>query len=108
MSLIDQKDKISHLKAISNFYKFIALNGFKSKLNLYQSHGYCMRNEYKRICIYPKDIALITGKSYRQSIRLLNKIKEDLNKPTNHFVSITEFCQFTGLNYEQVKPLIIG
>jgi hypothetical protein len=67
-----------------------------------------MKSEPKRVCIYPKDIQRITGKSYRQSIRLLNKIKEDLNKPANNFVSVHEFCGYTGLKYEQVEQHIVG
>lgn len=67
-----------------------------------------MKMEKKRICIYPKDIQCITGKSYRQSARLLQKIRSDLNKGENEFVSIEEFCQYTSLKIEQVKPLIIG
>jgi len=67
-----------------------------------------MKNENKRLCIYPKDIQRITGKSYRQSIRMLQKIREDLNKTQNELVSIEEFCQYTSLKKEQVEPLIIG
>ena len=67
-----------------------------------------MKSELKRVCIYPKDIQRITGKSYRQSTRLLQKIKVDLNKPSNNFVSVEEFCQYTGLKYEQVEPHIVG
>ena len=67
-----------------------------------------MKNEPKRICIYPKDIQRITGKSYRQSTRLLQKIREDLNKPLNNFISVEEFCQYTGLKKEQVEQHIIG
>lgn len=67
-----------------------------------------MRTENKRLCIYPKDIQRITGKSYRQSIRLLQKIRKELNKLQNEFVSIEEFCQYTSLKIEQVGPLIIG
>jgi len=65
-----------------------------------------MKNEPKKICIYPKDIQRITGKSYRQSTRMLQKIKEDLNKSAENFVSIREFCSYTGLNYEEVFPTI--
>lgn len=39
-----------------------------------------MSTETKRLCIYPKDIQRITGKSYRQSARILQKIRSDLNK----------------------------
>ena len=67
-----------------------------------------MKTENKRLCIYPKDIQRITGKSYRQSIRLLQKIRKELNKLENEFVSIEEFCQYTSLKIEQVEPLIIG
>ncbi|MDP3680082.1 MAG: hypothetical protein Q8R22_04545 [Flavobacterium sp.] len=67
-----------------------------------------MRTDNKRLCIYPKDIQRITGKSYRQSIRLLQKIRKELNKLQNEFVSIEEFCQYTSLKMEQVEPLIIG
>lgn len=66
-----------------------------------------MKSENKRLCIYPKDIQRITGKSYRQSLRLLNKIRRDLSKLENEFVSIEEFCQYTSLKYEQVMTLII-
>ncbi|EIA08592.1 hypothetical protein SAMN05444338_11447 [Flavobacterium degerlachei] len=67
-----------------------------------------MRAKNKRLCIYPKDIQRITGKSYRQSIRLLQKMRIKLNKLEDEFVSIEEFCQFTSLKIEQVEPLIIG
>lgn len=67
-----------------------------------------MRAKNKRLCIYPKDIQRITGKSYRQSIRLLQNIRKELNKLQNEFVSVEEFCQYTSLKMEQVEPLIIG
>jgi hypothetical protein len=66
-----------------------------------------MKTENKRLCIYPKDIQRVTGKSYRQSIRLLQKIRKELNKLENEFVSIEEFCQYTSLKYEQVMNLIV-
>jgi protein associated with RNAse G/E len=64
-----------------------------------------MKKENKRLCIYPKDIQRITGKSYRQSIRLLQKIRKEFKKLENEFVSI-EFCQYTSLKPEQVEPII--
>lgn len=67
-----------------------------------------MKIEKKRLCIYSKDIQRITGKSYRQSARLLQKIRSDLNKLENEFVSVEEFCNYTSLKIEQVEPLIIG
>ena len=65
-----------------------------------------MKNN-NRICIYPKDIVRITGKSERYARKLIEKIKKDLVKNENQFVTIHEFCQYTGLLIEYVQPLII-
>ena len=67
-----------------------------------------MNIEKQRVCIYPKDIQRITGKSYRQSTRLMQKIKRDLNKLDNEFLTIDEFCTYSGIKYEQLDHLIIG
>ena len=67
-----------------------------------------MKIQIRRICIYPKDIERITGKSYRQSTRMLQGIRKSLNKLDNEFVTIEEFCQYAGLKIEQVEPLIFG
>ncbi|RTY91866.1 hypothetical protein EKM01_04385 [Flavobacterium sp. RSP46] len=58
-----------------------------------------MRTENKRLCIYPKDIQRITGKSYRQSVRLMLKIRTELNKHVNEFVSIEVDMQ--------IKPAVL-
>ena len=67
-----------------------------------------MKIQIKRICIYPKDIERITGKSYRQSARMLQAVRKSLNKLENELVTIEEFCQYAGLKTEQVEPLIFG
>lgn len=67
-----------------------------------------MRSQNRRLCIYPKDIQRITGKSYRQSARILQKIRKELKKLENELVSVEEFCEFTSLKLEHVEPLIIG
>lgn len=55
-----------------------------------------------RIIIYPKDVQRITGKSDRYGRQLLNKIRQQFSKEPHQFVSVEEFCQFTGLSSEQV------
>lgn len=60
-----------------------------------------------RICIYPKDIVRITGMSERYGRKLLEKIRRRLSKTEDQFISIEEFCQYTGLKSEEVKPLLI-
>jgi hypothetical protein len=67
-----------------------------------------MKMQIKRICIYPKDIERITGKSYRQSTRMMQAVRKSLNKLENELVTIEEFCQYAGLKIEQVEPLIFG
>ncbi|MDD4199636.1 MAG: hypothetical protein PHZ12_09585 [Paludibacter sp.] len=64
--------------------------------------------EAKRICIYPKDVQRITGKSERYGRNLLSQIKEHYQKQEHQFVSVEEFCQYTGLKAEHVYPLIVG
>ncbi|QCX52470.1 hypothetical protein FGE20_01270 [Elizabethkingia sp. JS20170427COW] len=67
-----------------------------------------MEKNITRVCIYPKDIQRITGKSYRQSTRLMHKIRKDLRKQPNEFLTIDEFCMYSGIKYEQLAHLIIG
>jgi hypothetical protein len=59
--------------------------------------------ELKRSCIYPKDIQRITGKSERFGRKLLNKIRQNLSKEKHQFISLDEFCQYTGLDPETVR-----
>jgi len=66
-----------------------------------------MKKNNKRICIYPKDIQLITGKSYRQSVRILKNIKIFYNKKKSDLVTVQEFCLYSGLDFDEVDVLII-
>lgn len=67
-----------------------------------------MKQATIRLCIYPKDVQRITGKSERYGRMLLQKIKGTLSKQEHQFVTIDEFCHYTGLKIEQVKPMIAG
>ena len=67
-----------------------------------------MKTEQKRVCIYPKDVQRITGKSYSSSRLLLIDIRKRLNKQEHQFITIDEFCDYTGLKSVQVLPLIVG
>ena len=62
-----------------------------------------MRTQQTRVCIYPKDVQRITGKSERYGRTLLQKIKEYFQKEEHQFVTIKEFCQYTGIEEEQVS-----
>jgi len=50
-----------------------------------------------QVVIYPKQAAVITGNSYGGGRRLLERIRKHFNKPTGTYVSIGEFCAYTGL-----------
>ena len=67
-----------------------------------------MKSETTRLCIYPKDVQRITGKSERYGRMLLLRIRINLNKEDHQFISIEEFCHYTGLKVDQVQPLLIG
>ena len=55
-----------------------------------------------RLCIYPKDIVVVTGRSERYGRNLIRKIKEHFKKEQHQVVSIQEFCEYMGLQYEVV------
>jgi hypothetical protein len=59
-----------------------------------------------RLCIYPKDIQIITGKSDRYGRYLINRIKEYFNKEQHQVVTIEEFCQYMGLQPETVAKIL--
>ena len=60
----------------------------------------------KRICIYPKDIQIVTGKSERYGRNIIKMIKESLKKEKHQLVTIDEFCVFMGLEISKVEALI--
>ncbi|WP_303317202.1 hypothetical protein Q4Q34_02030 [Flavivirga abyssicola] len=55
-----------------------------------------------RACIYPKDIQLITGRSERYGRKLLQTIKESLDKESHQFITVDEFSEYTGIKEEIV------
>jgi hypothetical protein len=61
----------------------------------------------KRIVIYAKDIENITGRSERTARKLLQQIRVKYNKQKGEFVTVKEFCSFTGLEEEEVKQFLL-
>jgi hypothetical protein len=60
-----------------------------------------------RIIIYPKDVQLITGKSERYGRLLLERIKSHFDKERHQFVTVDEFCSYTGIKIEQVERFLL-
>ena len=60
-----------------------------------------------RIVIYPKDVQNITGKKERTARKLISDIRQYLGKSKNEFVTIDDFCLFTGLKKEQIVDFLV-
>ena len=60
----------------------------------------------KRVCIYAKDIQLITGRSERYGRKLLQTIRENLDKAPHQFVTTHEFSEYSGIEIEVVNRYI--
>ncbi|MCU4177668.1 hypothetical protein J1N11_21475 [Marinilabiliaceae bacterium N1Y90] len=59
-----------------------------------------------RLCIYPKDVQRITGKSEKASRRLLQVIKAKLGKEGHQFITTEEFALHTGIKEELVRQYL--
>ncbi|PSL44985.1 hypothetical protein CLV51_105360 [Chitinophaga niastensis] len=59
-----------------------------------------------RIVIYAKDIRNITGRSERTARKMLQQIREANGKKKGEFVTVMEFCSFTGLEEEIVSQFL--
>ncbi|MCA4808849.1 hypothetical protein IF128_03650 [Empedobacter stercoris] len=60
----------------------------------------------KRMIIYAKDIQNATGRSYRQSLRLLQKAKQKVGKSKDDMLSLREFCDVYNINPLDFQELI--
>ena len=61
-----------------------------------------MKMQQTRLCIYPKDVQRITGKSERYGRMLLQRIKLYFEKEEHQFVTVEEFCLYTGIKKDEV------
>ena len=59
-----------------------------------------------RICIYPKDIQRITGKSERYGRNLIQKLRNSLGKQSHQFITIKEFSDFSGIELDIINKYI--
>ena len=59
-----------------------------------------------RVVVYPKDVENITGRSERTARKLLQKIKQATGKSKDAFVTVKEFCLFTGIDEELIKDFL--
>lgn len=65
-----------------------------------------MRTIPNRVVIYTKDVVNITGRSDRTARHILSAIRKKNNKPPASLISISEFCEHTGLKEEIITPFL--
>ena len=56
----------------------------------------------ERLCIYPKDVQIVTGRSERYGRKIISQIKKKLSKEAHQLVTIDEFCHHLGLEKTSV------
>ena len=56
----------------------------------------------ERICIYPKDVQILTGKSERWGREIIKKIKQKYSKQDHQLVTVDELCVYLGLEKDTV------
>lgn len=66
-----------------------------------------MKMRLTRTCIYAKDIQRITGRSERYCRKILQQIREKLNKESHQFVTLEEFSNYADIKLEVVEKYII-
>ena len=57
----------------------------------------------EKMALYVPDICKITGQSYRNARRLFKIILDHYGRPNRIFVSIDDFCDYTGIREERVR-----
>lgn len=62
--------------------------------------------EAKCICIYPKDIQILIGKSERYARKVVAQIRRHYAKSKCQLLTIKEFCDYMSLNEDEVKSSI--
>ena len=60
----------------------------------------------KRVCIYPKDVQLLMGRSGSYSRRIIRLIKEQNGKSKKQPVTIAEFCEYLGLDKDEIMAML--
>lgn len=59
----------------------------------------------KRVCVYPKDVSVLTGKSIRNAQKMLQDLRFLLKKNKNQFITITEFAAYSGIEIAIIEKL---
>lgn len=58
-----------------------------------------------RFCIYPKDVAILTGKSLRSSQQLIKNLKFLLKKSKDQYITTAEFAEYSGIDLATINKI---
>jgi hypothetical protein len=61
-----------------------------------------------RIAIYAKDVQNITGRKPRTARRILSQIRLRYNKLPSDYVTVKEFCAFTGIKKKKCNLICVN
>jgi len=61
--------------------------------------------KHQRICIYSKDIAILTGKSLRYGQQVLQNIRFALKKEKHELITIYEYAEYSNIDIELIKQV---
>lgn len=59
-----------------------------------------------RVCIYPKDIQCITGRSESFGRKLIRQIKQHFDKQPHQFITAKEFSEYSGIDQEIIDEYL--
>lgn len=59
-----------------------------------------------RLVIYAKDLMIITGRSKRTALRILERIRKRFNRPPRSMVTVHDFCAYSGIPEERVREIL--
>ena len=60
----------------------------------------------QRICIYTKDVQIITGKSDKYCRAIMKNIRKINNKEKHQPVSVFELSNYLGLDVQEVMKIV--
>ncbi len=64
------------------------------------------KKEVTRMCVYAPDVELITGRSYKTSLRILQRVREAYGKSSGAVVTYIELCAYLNLDEDEVLKLL--
>lgn len=60
-----------------------------------------------RLCIYPKEAAVILGRTEKHTYKIFQSIRDSYGLKANQYVSISIFAEYTGLPEEEIRKLLL-